>query len=113
MGLFHMKKGTPSSKALPDKSTLKNKVSICMDFCCHEKKCNFNHLLCKNGKHYTNWKNLPGKDKLILLNHMNTTGLMWLDTETFEKHKITIAPEYAHLLGDATGPKKKATKKST
>jgi hypothetical protein len=40
MGLFHVKKGTPASKALPNKSTLKNRVSICMDFCCHEKKCN-------------------------------------------------------------------------
>ncbi len=38
MGLFHVKKETPASKALPDKSTLKNGASICMDFCCHEKK---------------------------------------------------------------------------
>jgi hypothetical protein len=113
MGLFHVKKGTPALKAFPNKSTLKNRANICMDFCCHEKKCNFNHLLCKNGKHYTNWKNVPDEDKLILLNHMNTTVLMWLDAETFEKHKITIAPEFAHLLGDTTGPKKKATKKST
>ena len=54
MGLFHVKKGTPASKALPNKSTLKDGATICMDFCCHERKCNFNHLLCKNGKHYTN-----------------------------------------------------------
>jgi hypothetical protein len=54
MGLFHVKKGTPALKALPNKSTLKNGVSICINFCCHEKKCNFNHLLCKNGKNYTN-----------------------------------------------------------
>ena len=57
MGFFHLKKGTPASKALPDKGTLKD--GICLDFCCHERKCNFNHLLCKNGKHYTNWKNVP------------------------------------------------------
>jgi hypothetical protein len=113
MGLFHIKKGTPASKALPDKSTLKDGVSICLDFCCHEKKCNFNHLLCKNGKHYTNWKNVPDEDKTTLLNHMNTTGLMWLDAETFERHKITIAPEFTHLLGDATRPKQKSAEKST
>jgi hypothetical protein len=29
MGLFHIKKGTPASNALPDKSTLKDGVSIC------------------------------------------------------------------------------------
>jgi len=33
MGLFHLKKGTPASKALPEKSTLKD--GICLDFCCH------------------------------------------------------------------------------
>jgi hypothetical protein len=66
----------------------------------------------QNCKHYTNWKTVPDKDKPTLLNHMNTTGLMWLDIETFKKHKIMIAPKFAHFLGDATGPKKKATKKS-
>jgi hypothetical protein len=113
IGLFHVKKGTPASKALPNKSTLKDGVSVCMDFCCHEKKCNFNHFLCKNGKHYTYWKNVLDEDKVIFLNHMNTTGLMWLNAGTFKKHKITVAPEFACLLGDMTGPKQKATKKST
>jgi hypothetical protein len=111
MGLFHLKKGTPASKALPEKSTLKN--GICLDFCCHERKCNFNHLLCKNGKHYTNWKNVPEEDRPILLKHMEKSGLMWLDAETFKKHEIVIAPEFAHLLGDATGPKKTSAEKST
>ncbi len=74
MGLFHLKKGTPASKALPEKSALKD--GICLDFCCHERKCNFNHLLCKNGKHYTNWKNIPEEDRPILLKHMEKSGLM-------------------------------------
>jgi hypothetical protein len=110
MGLFHVKKGTHASKAVPDKSTLKDHAGICMDFCSHEKKCNYPHQLCKNGKHYTNWKNVPGKDKIALLKHMNSSGLMWLDAETFEKHKIVIAPKFAHLLGDTMGPKQKAEK---
>jgi len=104
MGLFHMKKGTPASKALPEKSTLKERV--CLDFCCHERKCNYNHLFCKNGKHYTNWKNVPEEDRPILLMHMAKSGLMWLDADTFKKHENIIAPKFAHLLGDATGPKK-------
>jgi len=111
MGLFHLKKGTPVSKALPDKSTLKD--GVCLDFCCHERKCNFNHLLCKNGKHYTNWKNVPEEDRPILLKHMEKSGVMWLDAETFKKHEVVIAPEFAHLLGDATGPKKTSAGKST
>ena len=110
MGLFHLKKGTPATKALPEKSTLKD--GICLDFCCHERKCIFNHLLCKNGKHYTNWKNVPEEDRPILLKHMAKSGLMWLDAETFKKHEVVIAPEFAHLLGDATGPKKTSAEKS-
>jgi hypothetical protein len=41
MGIFHVKKGTPVSKALPDKSKLKDGASICLDFCCHERKCKY------------------------------------------------------------------------
>jgi hypothetical protein len=110
MGLFHVKKGTPASKALPDKSTLKDGAGICMDFCSHERKCTYPHQLCKNGKHCTNWKNVPDEDKITLLKHMNSLGLMWLDAKTFEKHKIVIAPKFAHLLGDSMGPKQKAGK---
>jgi hypothetical protein len=107
MGIFHVKKGTPVSKALPDKSKLKDGASICLDFCCHERKCKYPHALCKNGKHYTNWKNVPDEDKAALLSHMNETGLLWFDEETMKKHKVDIASEYSHLLGDATGPKSK------
>ena len=107
MGIFHVKKGTPVSKALPDKAKLKDGASICLDFCCHERKCKYPHALCKNGKHYTNWKNVPDDDKAVLLSHMNETGLLWFDEETMKKHKVDFASEYSHLLGDATGPKPK------
>ena len=110
MGIFHVKKGTPVLKALPDKTKLKDGASICLDFCCHERKCKYPHALCKNGKHYTNWRNVPDVDKAILLSHMNDTGLLWFDEETMKKHKAEIPSEYSHLLSDATGPKlKKAT----
>ena len=107
MGIFHVKKGTPASKALPDKAKLKDGASICLDFCCHERKCKYPHALCKNGKHYTNWKNVSDEDKAVLLSHMNETGLLWFDEETMKKHKVQIPAEYSHLLGDATGPKPK------
>ena len=108
MGIFHVKKSTPVSKVLPNKAKLKDGASICLDFCCHERKCKYPHALCKNGKHYTNWKNVPDEDKAVLLSHMNETGLLWFDEETMKKHKVDIASEYSHLLGDgATGPKSK------
>ncbi len=110
MGLFHVKKGTPVAKALPDKSKLKDSEGICMDFCAHERKRNFPHQICKNGKYYTNWKNVPNEDKLVLLSHMDSTGLLWFDKETMKKHKIKIAPKYDYLLGNAMGPKTKPAK---
>jgi hypothetical protein len=109
MGIFHVKKDTPAAKAIPDKALLKDGAGICLDFCSQGKKCNFPHQLCKNGRHITNWKNVPDEDKLVLLKHMDSTGLMWLDAAIFEKHKVTIPPKYTHLLGDASGPKQKST----
>jgi hypothetical protein len=44
---------------------------------------------------------------------MSVAGLMWLDAKTFTKHGILIALKFAHLLGDATGPKPKANATST
>jgi hypothetical protein len=103
IGLFHMEKGATVATALPEKGKLKG--DICMDFCCHDKKCNFPHLLCRNGKHYTTWKNVPDKDKAVLLTHMDGKKKMWLNANMFARHKVTIAPEFSHLLGDALGPK--------
>ncbi len=110
IGIFHVKKSTPVSKALPNKSKLKDGASVCLDFCCHKRKCKYPHQLCTNGKHYTNWKNIPDKDKIVLLFHMNDTSLLWFDEETMTKHKINITHKYSHLLGDAAGPKPKLAK---
>jgi hypothetical protein len=113
MGLYHVKKGTTVAKALPDKSTLKGGKGVCMDFCTLKRKCNYPHQICMNGKHYTNWKNVPDKDKPVLLLHMDSTGLLWFDKETMKKHNNEIAPKYAYLLRDATGPKPKKPTRST
>jgi hypothetical protein len=105
LGMFHIKQGVNATLALPEKGKLKDR--ICLDFCAHGKKCNYPQMLCKNSKHYTTWKNIPDKDKLVLLKHMSESKNLWLDAETFSKHKITLAPEFTHLLGDASGPKGK------
>ena len=62
--------------------------------------------------HFTNWMHVQDDDKLTILKHMYETGSAWLDAKTFEKHNNSIPPEFAQLLGDASGPKKKAAKKS-
>jgi hypothetical protein len=52
-------------------------------------------------------QNVPDEDKPVLLLHMDSTGLLWFNKETMKKHNNEIAPKYAYLLGDATGPKPK------
>jgi hypothetical protein len=104
--MFHIKQGVNATSALLKKGKLKD--SICLDFCAHRKKCNYPQTFCKNGKHYyTTWKNIPDEDKLVLLKHMSESKNLWLDAKTFSKHKITLAPKFTHLLGDALGPKGK------
>jgi hypothetical protein len=107
MGLFHMEKGATVATALTKKGKLKE--DICMDFCYHDKKCNFPQLLYRNNKHNTIWKNVPNEDKAVLLTHMDEKKKMWLDAERFARHKVTIAPEFSHLLGDALGPKQRSS----
>jgi hypothetical protein len=69
MGIFHIKQGVNATLALPKKGKLKD--SICLDFCAHGNNCNYPRMLCKNVKHYTTWKNILDKDKLVLLKHMS------------------------------------------
>ncbi len=105
LGMFHIMQGVNATSALPKKGKLKD--SICLDFCAHGKKCKYLQMLCKNGKHYTSLKNIPNEDKLVLLKHMSESKNLWLNAKTFSKHKITLAPKFTHLLGDALGPKGK------
>jgi hypothetical protein len=60
MGIFHIKQSVNVTSALPKQGKLK--VSICLNFCAHGKKCNYPQMLCKNSKHYTTWKNILDKD---------------------------------------------------
>ncbi len=108
MGLIHMEKGASVAAVLPEKGNLKE--NICLDFCSHDRNCNLPHLLCKNGKHYTTWKIILDENKAMLLAHMDGKKKMRLDSETFSKHKVAIAPKFLHLLGDASGPKQKSSK---
>jgi hypothetical protein len=71
MGLFHIRKGTQSTKAFPAKTKLKDGAGICPDFNSHGHKCPFPHQLCKTGKHFTNWKHVPDNDKFTILKQMN------------------------------------------
>jgi hypothetical protein len=44
-------------------------------------------LLCRNSKHYTTWKNIPDKDKAVLLTHMDEKKKMWLNPKRLQGTK--------------------------
>jgi hypothetical protein len=61
--------------------------------------CEFNHV----GR----WDRvLPEDQRKILEHHHASKGKnLWLDTDIFAKHNVTILKKFVYLLGDACGPK--------
>ncbi len=53
------------------------------------------------------WENIPAKDQTKILEHCHASGeKIWLDADTFAKHRVANIPgKFAYLLGDAKGPK--------
>ena len=49
---------------------------------------------------------LEDQEKLLVHCHAGKGKKVWLDADTFMKHKVTIPEKYAYLLGDASGCKR-------
>ena len=79
---------------------------LCSFFCLHGKKCS-NPTLVWEYEHIGKWEKIPANDQIKILEHCHATQgkKVWLDAETFAKHKIIIPDKYAYLLGDSKGPK--------
>jgi hypothetical protein len=101
-GLFHCKEGTPFLDLFP--ANLEKK--LCSFFCLHGKKCSKPTQVCEY-EHIGKWEKIPANDQIKILEHCHATQgkKVWLDAETFAKHKIIIPDKYAYLLGDSKGPK--------
>jgi hypothetical protein len=104
MGLYHLKEGTPAIKALPDKSTRKDSISVCLDFL-PQKEVQHAPSAVQEWQALYQLEECTQQQQSHFAKHMDRTGLMWLNAETFKKHKILIAPKCIHLLGNANGPK--------
>ena len=102
VGLFCGKEGTHVADFFPANLLLKN----CSFFYFHDKKCAKAKTVCEI-EHINEWDKIPPPDERKILEHFHASGeKLWLDADTFMKHKITNIPEkYAYLLGDAKGPK--------
>lgn len=105
-GFVH-KKPEATWTELFNPSVTKIEKKPCGKFCsigfnCGPKStCSFDHL--------SSWKHFPESDQEALLKHWNETGLGWLDEDKLKEHNIELPEKYAHLKGDASGPKKKST----
>jgi hypothetical protein len=49
---------------------------------------------------------LEDQEKLLVHCHTGKGKKVWLDADTFMKHKVTIPEKYAYLLGDGSGCKR-------
>ncbi len=60
-----------------------------------------------NFKHVGKWEKIPANDQTKILEHCHASGgKIWLNADTFSKHKFANIPKkFAYLLGDAKGPK--------
>jgi hypothetical protein len=101
-GLFCCKEGTPISELFP--SNLEKKY--CSFFYFHYKKCSKPNQAC-DFDHIGKWDKIPANNQLKILEHFHATegNKVWLDANTFTKHRATVPNKYAYLLGDSKGPK--------
>jgi hypothetical protein len=101
-GLFRCKEGTPFLELFPTNLSKK----YCSFFCFHNKKCTKPKQTC-NFEHIGKWDKIPANDQSKILAHCHATQgtKVWLNAETFAKHKATVPDKFAYLLGDGKGPK--------
>ena len=101
-GLFRCKEGTPIAELFP--SDLSKK--LCSFFSFHDKKCSKPNQAC-DFEHIGKWDKIPVADQTKILEHCHATrgNKVWLDAETFAKHRITVPEKFTYLLGDSFGPK--------
>jgi hypothetical protein len=104
LGLFHAKEGVKDDSVFP--STLKQ--PLCSKFCLQGKACDKPKQACKFS-HAITWKSIIEEDQKEILTYCNATNNLWFNKEMMKKHKSKLPKKYAHLLGDALGPKPKST----
>jgi hypothetical protein len=101
-GLFCCKEGTPIAELFPNDLEKK----LCSFFSFHDKKCSKPHQAC-DFEHIGKWDKIPATDQTKILKHCHATQgkKVWLDAETFAKHKVLVPEKFTYLLGGPNGPK--------
>jgi hypothetical protein len=77
----------------------------CSFFCFRDKKC-LNPSQACNFDHVGKWDKIPADDQSKILEHFCASkGKIWLDADTFAKHRAAFLDKFAYLLGDSKGSK--------
>jgi hypothetical protein len=105
-GLFHCTNGTATLDLFPSGMS----KPLCGFFCFYKKKCSKPNRVCEFN-HIRKWDNIPANDqaKILVHCHLSEGKKVWLDTDTFAKHRVTIPNGFSYLLGDSNGPKSAQT----
>ena len=79
---------------------------LCSLFCLHGKKCSKPSQVC-GYEHIGKREKIPATDQIKILEHCHATQgkKIWLNANTFLKHKNTIPDKYTYLLRDSKVPK--------
>ncbi len=75
-------------------------------FCFHNKKCSKPNQVCKFN-HIEKWDKISAEVQAKILAHCHSSygKKVWLDADTFAKHRATIPDKFSHLLANSKGPK--------
>jgi hypothetical protein len=101
-GLCHCAEGT----AITDLSPPGLSKPLCGFFCFHNKKCSKPNQACEYN-HIGKWEKIPANNQAKILTHCHSLKgkKVWLDAETFMKHRATVPDKLSYLLGDTKGAK--------
>ncbi len=79
---------------------------LCSFFSFNDKKCSKPNQAC-DFEHIGKWDKIPAADQRKILKHCHAAQgkKIWLDAETFVKHKVMVPEKFTYLLGDPNGPK--------
>ena len=101
-GIIHVKNGALWTDVFPTGLSIK----LCGPFMARRFQCT-NSGSARKFEHMANWSRFAKADQEKLLKHWDATKVAWLDEDTLKKHNITLADEYAHMVGNASGIKRR------
>jgi uncharacterized membrane protein YgcG len=81
--------------------------SVCADFVCQGRACEYAPNKCPHGNHAFRPKLLDRGDVHGIVMHLNSKKHGWLNKNSFNDCEYKFSPDHEHLLGNKAGPAKR------